>query len=412
VGKHAKKRRWWRRHYVLTILILVLILGVGAVSGLVISVASTPLAPATMTSQLGSSIKAPEHSTTMTWPGQGEASYVVPFFAQAQDSANQTSVPIASITKLMTAYVVLNDYPLAPGESGPTITVTQAEVDAYKIEKEMGQSVVAIEPGEVLTEYQLLQGLLVHSGNDYAELLAKLDARSISAFVGKMNVQAAKLGMTKTHYADPSGFDPASVSTPHDQLILTPLLMSNPVVAATVAKTSVELPVAGKVTTYTPLLGTNGVVGVKSGVNSEAGGCDVMAVNYDVGGHVVQIFSAVTGQRDGNRLNAAGQAALSVAKSVEAMIQSVGIAGTSIPVATIGWPHSSVSLVLKNAITIPAWPGQTITISVTATKKVTGAEPENTVLASVHVTSPSLKIEAPALTETPLQPPNLFERVV
>ena len=348
----------------------------------------------------------------MTWPAQGEASFVVPFFAQAQDSATQTAVPIGSVTKLMTAYVVLNDYPLSPGQSGPTITVTQDEVNAYNFELEDGQSVVAIEPGEVLSEYQLLQGLLVHSGNDYAELLAKLDASSISGFVGKMNAQAAKLGMTNTHYADPSGFNPASVSTPHDQLILAPLLMNNPVFVTTVAKTSVELPVAGKVTTYTPLLGTNGVVGIKSGVTSEAGGCDVMAVNYDVGGHAVQIFSAVTGQRDTNRLNAAGQAALSIAKAVEAMIQPVGIAGTSIPVATIGWPHSSVSLVLKNAITIPAWPGQRIAISVTATKKVTGAEPENTLLASVHVTSPSLKIEAPAVTATPLQPPNLFERVV
>ena len=412
MGSKHKKRRWWRRHYVLTILILVFILGFGTAAGLLISVASTPLPPAIMTSQLGTSVTAPEHSTTMTWPAQGEASFVVPFFAQAQDSANQTSVPIGSVTKLMTAYVVLNDYPLSSGESGPTITVTQDEVDAYNFELEDGQSVVAIEPGEVLTEYQLLQGLLVHSGNDYAELLAKLDATSISGFVGKMNAQAAKLGMMNTHYADPSGFNPASVSTPHDQLILAPLLMNNPVFAATVAKTSVELPVAGKVTTYTPLLGTNGVVGIKSGVTSEAGGCDVMAVNYDVGGHVVQIFSAVTGQRDTNRLNAAGQAALSIAKAVEAMIQPVGIAGTSIPVATIGWPHSSVSLVLKNAITIPAWPGQRIAISVTATKKVTGAEPANTVLAIVHVTSPSLKIEAPAATETPLQPPNLFERVV
>ena len=168
MGSKHKKRRWWRRHYVLTILILVFILGFGTVAGLLISVASTPLPPATMTSQLGTSITAPEHSTAMTWPVQGEASFVVPFFAQAQDSANQTSVPIGSVTKLMTAYVVLNDYPLSPGESGPTITVTQDEVDAYNFELEDGQSVVAIEPGEVLTEYQLLQGLLVHSGNDYA----------------------------------------------------------------------------------------------------------------------------------------------------------------------------------------------------------------------------------------------------
>ena len=66
---------------------------------------------------------------------------------------------------------------------------------------------IPVVTGQSFTERQLLDGLIVHSANDFADSLARYDAGSVSAFVAKMNATAAVLGMTQTHYTDPSGID-------------------------------------------------------------------------------------------------------------------------------------------------------------------------------------------------------------
>ncbi len=71
-----------------------------------------------------------------------------------------------------------------------------------------------VQPGEELTERQLLNGLLVHSANNFADVLAQWDAGTMPAFVAKMNAAAAALGMAHTHYADASGLDPGRRAPP------------------------------------------------------------------------------------------------------------------------------------------------------------------------------------------------------
>ena len=85
--------------------------------------------------------------------------------------------------------------------------------------------------GEQLTERQLLEGLLVHSANNFADALAAWDAGSLPAFVDKMNTTAAILGMTGTHFADPSGLDATSESTPADLLRLARWDLASPTFA-------------------------------------------------------------------------------------------------------------------------------------------------------------------------------------
>ena len=119
--------------------------------------------------------------------------------------------------------------------------------------------------------------MLVHSADNYADLLARWDAGSHPAFVAKMNADAGALGMDHSHFADASGVDPASESTASDLLRVAAPDMANPAFAAIVKMSSVTLPVAGTISTYTPLLGLQGIIGVKSGYTTEAGGCDVLA---------------------------------------------------------------------------------------------------------------------------------------
>lgn len=125
-------------------------------------------------------------------------------------------MPIASLAKIMTGYVVLRDRPLPAAGPGPVITVAAADAAAYARDQRQGQSVVRVAAGEKLTERQALEAMLIPSGNNIASLLARWDAGSEAAFAAKMNTRARQLGLGGTRYGDASGADPATVSTAAD----------------------------------------------------------------------------------------------------------------------------------------------------------------------------------------------------
>jgi len=193
---------------------------------------------------------------------------------------------MASTAKMMTALIVLEDHPLALNEPGPTITVTRADVNTFYAQRSQGESVLPVVAGEQLSEYQLLQGVLLPSASNFAELLATWDLGAVPAFVGRMNVKAAALGMSATHYADVSGFSPLSVSIPSDLIKLGQTAMLQPAFAQIVAQSQATLPVAGVVHNLDTLLGQGGVVGIKTGHTDQAGGCFVVAADLTVDGTI------------------------------------------------------------------------------------------------------------------------------
>ncbi len=201
-----------------------------------------------------------------------------------ESTAAEKAVPIASLTKMMTAYIVLKDHPLSPGEEGPTFVMSSADVAAYVHADQTDESNVPVALGEHLTEHQLLEALLIPSADNIADFLAGWDAGSLAAFVTKMNVTAAALGLHATHYADASGVNPQSRSDASDQALLAASLMQSPVVRGIVSKGHLRFPVAGTIWNYNPGLGTDGIIGVKSGFTSEAQGCLATAAWHEVGG--------------------------------------------------------------------------------------------------------------------------------
>src|SRR5438034_6885094 len=116
------------------------------------------------------------------WPAYGQAA-VQTGQSQVRAGPNQHPAPIASVAKVMTAYVVLRDHPLRPGEDGPTITLTDADVADTDRRRGQDESVVSIADGEQLTERQALQALLLPSANTIAAVLARWDAGSADRFV-------------------------------------------------------------------------------------------------------------------------------------------------------------------------------------------------------------------------------------
>jgi serine-type D-Ala-D-Ala carboxypeptidase (penicillin-binding protein 5/6) len=242
------------------------------------------------------------------WPADGQAAVRIGQ-SQVQAGPNQHAAAIASVAKVMTAYLVLRDHPLRLGQDGPTITLTDADVADTDRRRGQNESVVSIAAGEQLTERQALQALLLPSANNIAAVLARWDAGSPSRFVARMNATARSLGMTHTRYTDPSGYDDATVSTAADQVRIVDRAMRLPVFASIVATPSATLPVAGTVHNTNTLLGHDGFVGVKTGSTAAAGGCFAFKAVRWIDGKRMTITGVVLGQPRYDRIAAGLMAA-------------------------------------------------------------------------------------------------------
>ena len=288
----------------------------------------------------------------LAWPAQGTAALYVPALGVTR-TWHDGVVPIASLTKMMTAYVALTTLPLTFGQTGPCVVVPSADVLTYQQDKVSHDSAAAVKVGEQLCEIDLLNGVLVHSAANYADILASMVAVP-EAFVTRMNETARSLGLRETHYADDTGVSNLNVSTALDQARLAVILMRSPLVRAIVDQTSVDLPVAGVVNSFTPLVGTNNVVGVKSGRTSAAGGCDVMAIAYNLNGQRHILYAVVLGQHGGDVLAAAGAAALTLATSAVASQIDVTFAKGA-ALGTIGYGKTVVPFGLAHASHVSWW---------------------------------------------------------
>ncbi len=305
------------------------------------------------------------------WPGQAEAAVGLPGVGLLGAHGGSRAVPIASLAKIMTGFVVLSDYPLPAGGPGPAITVRAADVAAYASDERQGQSVVRVVPGEKLTERQALEAMLIPSGNNIASLLAGWDAGSEAAFVAKMNARARAFGLRGTRYADASGADPATVSTASDQFRLTVAALQIPAFRQIVAMPQVTLPVAGVVYNVNSALGHDGITGVKTGSTAQAGGCLAFAAIRTVAGSPVTIVGVVLGvQATAARPSELGgviSAAENLLGSVGGDLEHVDVVrpGTVLGSVSSAW-GAGAAAVAATGVSVIAWPGTPVTVTVTA----------------------------------------------
>jgi D-alanyl-D-alanine carboxypeptidase (penicillin-binding protein 5/6) len=355
---HSHRRRRSRGRLVLLAALLVLLAAAAVFVGVRLT---TPDPPPAVTPVVHRTLSVPTQSVSLPWPNTGQAAIAIPSIGVDIASGAEQPAPVASLTKLMTSYVILHDHPLALNQPGPDITVTQADVNDYDNDTVDDDSNAEVTVGEQLTEQQVLSGLLVHSADNYADLLAVWDAGSIPGFVAKMNADASQLGMHQSHFADASGVNPSSMSTAADLLKVAALDMGNPAFASMVQMTSVTLPVAGTISTYTPLLGLQGVIGVKSGFTTAAGGCDVLAVVRTVHGRPTLLLAAVTGQTGPEVLAQAGLHGLALVDAVAPLVGSTPVLRGGQVVARVSESGRSVDATATVPVSVLTWPGVTVT---------------------------------------------------
>lgn len=317
---------------------------------------------------------------SVTFPDQGESAVGTSNLGVVASSADQTSVPIASLAKMMTAYLVLKTYPLQPGQDGPSLTINEKDMADYQNQLKNGGSVLQVALGESLTEKQLLEGLMLPSGNNIANTLGRWVSGSDDAFVAKMNETTKSLGMTNTHYADASGVNPATVSNAVDQIRIAQAAMADPIFQEIVAMPQATLPVAGTVYNVDSMLGKHGVVGIKTGSSTPAGGCFVSATPLVIGSEKYFIIAAVLGQktyqslqtaldanvkildqvRSGFKLYPLTQPANGYGQIVSAWNSNSDLKSTQ-PVQVFGYPGMKVSLSVKpQNIQMPIMPGTNV----------------------------------------------------
>lgn len=259
--------------------------------------------------------EAPRFRSSDSWPTTGQGAYRLADESPTA-SPNEHPAPIASLAKVMTAYVVLQKRPLHAGADGFTLMVSQADVADTATRRSLDQSLVPVAAGERLSERQALMALLLPSANNVAAMLARAVSGSEEAFVAAMNATARRLGMHDTTYTDPSGFDERTVSTATDQLILAMRVAHDPTLAPMMATRSYPLPVAGVVHNTNKLLGVDGFVGMKTGSDDAAGGCLMFRVVRRVAGRDRELIGVVLGQSGHNLIGAALVAAHDLADAL------------------------------------------------------------------------------------------------
>ncbi len=269
-------------------------------------------------------------------------------------AAPNLQLPPASLTKLMTAHLVYQALEDGSLKMNQIVPVTTAAWHA-------GGSRMFISPASVVTVDQLLHGLIIDSGNDAAVALAQEVAGSQGAFVQMMNKEAAKLGLTNTHYTNVTGLpNPALHTSAMDVAVLTRVILQDEPQILNISKEQSYTYDHITQASWNPVLPHDPTVdGLKTGLTKESGHCiDATGVRNGI-----RLIAVVTG---GPTWTASTAAVESLLDYGQRFFTEARIATAKAPIATI----TSQALESGNvAVGVPA--SITVTLPDDAVAKVT-----------------------------------------
>ena len=303
---------------------IILIVGIGVPTAIV---APVPQARAEVAPEVARTTDA----ASPVFPGFGSSA----IGAVGMDGVLATSGPqaprqMASITKVVTTLVVLEAKPLAAGEQGPTITFTQRDVDYLNDVIAQNGSWQPVQAGWRTTERAAIETMLIPSANNYAESLAVWAYGSVPAFLAAARTYLADHDLHDTTLADTNGLSSQDRSTPSDLVALGKLALANPVIAATVRKSTADEPNVGELDNTNLLLGDDGVNGIKTGTY-ETGANLLFSAKVRVGTRTVQLVGVILGAKDHPTLDA----------RVPALLKSTTKSLHDLPLATKGQPFAT-----------------------------------------------------------------------
>ena len=209
----------------------------------------TLLAPVPNTAAVRAGYSAPVTATqALALPSYGDSAIAaVGYPGLLASGGGSAPLPIASITKIITALVVLQKAPLGVTDAGPSIPFTAADAALLKSYAARNGDVYPIKVGGTMTERDVLTVALVPSANNYIRALADWAYGSEAGFLTVARAWLASHGLTSTTLTDCTGLNPQNTSTPTDLIALGKLALANPVISEIIGMTTATLPVVGTI---------------------------------------------------------------------------------------------------------------------------------------------------------------------
>ncbi|WP_405185454.1 serine hydrolase [Streptomyces albidoflavus] len=303
----------------------------------------------------------------MPWPTEGQATVTVDGIGSLGSYGEQKPIPIGSVAKVMTAYTILREHPVKKGTEGERLTIDAKAQQDY--ENAGQESTVKVTEGQKISVKEAIEAIMLPSANNIARQLARWDSDGDeAAFVEKMNKYAAELGMENTTYTDPSGLKETTVSSAEDQVKLGKAVMEFETFSSVVRLPNYESTTSGqREKNYNFLVPMYGVVGIKTGSTTKAGGNLLFAAEKVVDGEKQLIIGAVFGQHAPPILDTATARSKDLILRTQELLTSKPVVrkgdvvghvddglGSTTPVVAskdvpaVGWPGLTVKLALDD----------------------------------------------------------------
>jgi D-alanyl-D-alanine carboxypeptidase (penicillin-binding protein 5/6) len=290
-------------------------------------------------------------------------------------SGSESALPMASITKVITALVVLDAFPLAAGEAGPSVTMSQADAALYGTYLAQNGSVSTVRAGMTFTERELLDLMLVKSANNYTMTTALWAFGSLDGYLGAARAWLTAHGLDQIVVNEPTGIDPANVAPVAQLIELGKIALENPVVAEIVATQAVDVPQVGLLPNTNELLGISGIDGIKTGTLLDFGANLLFSGDYTVGESAVTIVGVVLGGPNHDQIDAD---IVTLLDTVVGNFTEVEVAADAETFATYEalWGES-VGAVAADRVTLLTWAGAPVEVEVVTADVRTGTAGED-----------------------------------
>lgn len=278
--------------------------------------------------------------------------------------------PMASISKLITALVILDAKPLAgPDDPGPTIAFDEADRDLFDEYYVLGATVAEMPRGTSMSLHDALATILIPSASNYAEAVSTWAFGSQGAFVSAARRWLEANGLTGTTIVEPTGLSPRNTSTPSDMIAIGKIAAANPVIAQIAATASLTLPGPGTMSNTNGLLGTSGITGLKTGTLGENDYTLLYTAILDIGTDLpLSVTGVVLG---GFSRESVSNGVINLLDSIRAGFHSVPLIGRGDRVGTYSTAWGSAGqMIVTGGASIRTWSDTPITVTMdTSTPK-------------------------------------------
>lgn len=413
VDPHRRRQRRRRRTAIGLVVALVI---AGTAGGYAAYALTAPLGPATLDAEAPYVEPAPTAQIALPVEGAyavsvtGADDYLGPEASGTWVSGGGDGPrPMASISKVITALVVLNAKPLADTtDPGPTITFDRADHALYDKYYVLGATIAAMPTGSSMSQRQALEAMLVVSASNYAEAVATWAFGSQSAFVRAAKDWLAANGLTATTMVEPTGIDPRNTSTPTDLIALARIAMANPIIAQIAGMSSLNVPNIPPALNTNTLLGVDGITGLKTGTLEESGSNLLFTATMDVGtGQSLGIVGVILGSYSRDSVNLDVRALLGSLRDGFHTV-TVGEQGQRVGTYTTVWGESA-DLLLGDSAALLTWSDTEITSTFEATSLTTA--PDGKVAGSATWTAGPSTVTVPLVLDGTIEPPSAWWRL-